>query len=126
MKKKKIFKPWWQYVLAFFGGTALYCIASYHCIKESSYTYKNKIHSKIKFIEPATNCKFDKYYFDDNHYIGTYELNDKLKVGDSIVKNEENVYRFKVFRNDTLVIDYYDNFDSSCVIKCYRFFIPNF
>jgi len=66
------------------------------------------------------------FYYDQNHYL-SYIEKDKFHIGDSIVKEKENSFNFKVFRKGKFFYEQNDTIEKlDKIIKCYKFFIPNF
>jgi len=109
----------------------IFCLISYFPIKNTYYFYKHRIHAVIRDIKyysaDASQANAYHYFYDNVHYLASYEVQDSLKIGDSIVKDRKNDFSFKVFRNGKLLFHQKEiSHEPSKLVYCYQFFIPNF
>lgn len=103
MQKKII---WYVIIFSITGSFILvpYLIGK----KTERYFFSNSLNKKIVRVDNYFNKSYQMYY-DNNNWISSLEINEILKVGDSISKSQ-NTFSFKVYRMSDSGYTFYKNF----------------
>jgi len=128
--KDKIKLPWWYYILMIIVFIFIICLIAYNPTKNSQYFYKNRINATIKKIKfysaDESQANAYHYFYNNKFYLASYDIQDTLIIGDSIVKEKENDFSFKVFRKGKMLFEHIDTTHPGIMYNCYKLFLPNF
>lgn len=104
MKKRKVL--WYLIILTVVGSFILvpYLIGK----KTEKYFFSNSVNKKIIKVDNYFNKSYRMYY-DNQNWISSIEINEILKIDDSISKTQ-NSFNFKVYRISDSGYKFYKNF----------------